>query len=337
MKFSVIVPIYNCDKYLRECLDSVLSQTFQDWECICVDDGSTDKSGIIAGEYADKDSRFKVIHKKNGGEGSARNAGLDNFSGDWVYFLDSDDILNKHTLEVCNTAVSRHPQAEVVGLKFVQYPDGESPNWSEDNNSRFEYFDISQSVPAVAFGTGVWATAFKRDIVEKFRFNDFKVGADRVFVTSVIDETAHFVYCDFIGYGYRVRLGSIVNTPLTRRKYLDDVNHYAHCINLINNSKKAYNKSILKAIPKTLREYFGNSFFKLSKTERKESLSEYCNVLKLAADCKHFTRFQRFLLSLVGRSKSQLSIFILGKTPYWLKSHGFNRKFKILKSIKPKS
>lgn len=91
-KISVIVPVYNVEHYLRCCLDSVLFQTFQDWEAILVDDGSTDSSGAICDEYATRDSRFRVLHKKNGGLSSARNCGIEKASGDWIVFLDSDDV-----------------------------------------------------------------------------------------------------------------------------------------------------------------------------------------------------------------------------------------------------
>lgn len=92
---SVIVPIYNVEKYLQECLDSIINQTYKNLEIILVDDGSTDNSGIICNEYAKKDNRIKVIHKKNGGLSSARNAGMDECSvGGYITFVDSDDWLN---------------------------------------------------------------------------------------------------------------------------------------------------------------------------------------------------------------------------------------------------
>ena len=91
--FSIIIPVYNVAPYLRECLDSVLAQTFTDWEAICVDDGSTDCSGAILDEYAAKDSRFRVIHQPNAGVSAARNKGLDIVQGQWIWFVDGDDYL----------------------------------------------------------------------------------------------------------------------------------------------------------------------------------------------------------------------------------------------------
>lgn len=90
-KISVIVPVYNVEKYLHRCIDSILAQTFTDWELLLVDDGSSDRSGEICEEYAKKDSRIRAFHKKNGGVSSARNLGLDKTKAIWVVFVDSDD------------------------------------------------------------------------------------------------------------------------------------------------------------------------------------------------------------------------------------------------------
>ena len=98
VSISIIVPVYNVEKYLRRCLDSILAQTFTDFECICIDDGSSDGSGKILDEYAEKDFRFVVIHKDNGGVSSARNAGLDVARGEWLAFVDSDDWVEKNFL-----------------------------------------------------------------------------------------------------------------------------------------------------------------------------------------------------------------------------------------------
>lgn len=97
--FSIIVPVYNVEKYLKECLDSVLHQTFADWECICVNDGSTDGSVAILEEYAEKDRRFRIITQSNKGLSAARNTGIDAAKGDYILFLDSDDWLELNALQ----------------------------------------------------------------------------------------------------------------------------------------------------------------------------------------------------------------------------------------------
>ncbi len=93
MKISVIIPVYNCSRYLSECLDSILNQSFENWECICVDDGSQDESGMICDEYGAKDHRFRIIHQSNMGADGARNRALSVAEGDWITFVDADDVI----------------------------------------------------------------------------------------------------------------------------------------------------------------------------------------------------------------------------------------------------
>ena len=99
MKISVIVPVYNVEKYLTKCVDSIMNQTYKDLEIILVDDGSTDNSGKICDEYVKKDKRFKVIHKKNGGLSDARNVGIKNSTGEYLSFIDSDDYIDNDMIE----------------------------------------------------------------------------------------------------------------------------------------------------------------------------------------------------------------------------------------------
>lgn len=100
-KVSVIVPVYGVEKYISKCIESILNQTYTDWELILVDDGSPDNSGFICDEYARKDSRIRVIHKENGGVSSARNVGLDYATGEWVTFVDADDWIDLNTFNIC--------------------------------------------------------------------------------------------------------------------------------------------------------------------------------------------------------------------------------------------
>ena len=104
---SIIIPMYGVEKYLRRCLDSVQNQTFSDWQAICVNDGSPDKSGEIAREYAARDKRFVVIDKENGGLSDARNAGMPHAVGDYILYIDSDDFIHPQTLEIAYSLALR--------------------------------------------------------------------------------------------------------------------------------------------------------------------------------------------------------------------------------------
>lgn len=115
---SIIIPVYNVEKYLNKCIDSVLNQTYKDLEVILVDDGSTDSSPEICDDYGQKDSRVKVIHKENGGQGEARNFGLDIAKGEYVLFVDSDDYIAKNTVELTLQRAEKY-NADMVIFDYV--------------------------------------------------------------------------------------------------------------------------------------------------------------------------------------------------------------------------
>ena len=114
---SIIIPMYNVEKYLRRCLDSVKNQTFTDWQAICVNDGSPDNSGEIAREYAKADKRFIVVDKENGGLSDARNAGLRYATGDYIMYLDSDDFIHPQTMEIAHYMAMRD-DSDIVSFTY---------------------------------------------------------------------------------------------------------------------------------------------------------------------------------------------------------------------------
>lgn len=325
MKFSIIVPIYNCETYLKECLDSVMKQTFKDWECICVDDGSTDLSGDIADEYAVLDSRFKVVHKSNGGEGSARNAGLDVARGEWVYYLDSDDILNNQTIEMCNRGIVMYPDTDLSAIKMAQYLDGEQPDWVMDGEPTWEMLDISQKVDARSIHIPVWTMAYRFSVVKNIRFTDLKVGADRVYVTSVIEKAKKVVLCDYIGYGYRTRSGSIVNTKMNAVKFLADLRHRMVLYSAFTTGNKDYAQSVVNQFAKDFTEYMSYCFFQMDKHDQNASIEEWSNAMMKASKYERWKTWPRFVMKVCAKCNSIYSYWLLCYLPYWLKIHGVNR------------
>lgn len=125
-KISIIIPVYNTELYLRDCLESVVNQTMREIEIICINDGSTDSSGAILDEYAQKDSRFSVIHQKNAGQGAARNRGLDIAKGDYIQFVDSDDWIELNACEIAyNTAQAQNLNA--IGFEYIHHNTNQTP------------------------------------------------------------------------------------------------------------------------------------------------------------------------------------------------------------------
>ncbi len=120
MRFSIIIPVYNVERYLRDCLDSVLGQTFSDWEAVCVNDGSTDGSAAILEEYSKKDNRFSVITQPNAGLSAARNTGINAAKGDYILFLDSDDWIDLNALEVLSKNLDGEDMLCFSGRRFIE-------------------------------------------------------------------------------------------------------------------------------------------------------------------------------------------------------------------------
>lgn len=329
MKFSVIIPIYNSEKYLRECLDSVQNQTYTNWECICVDDGSTDASGKIIDEYALHDCRFKPIHKPNGGEGSARNAGLEVFEGEWVYFLDSDDVLNTQTLEVCVQGVRQYTSADLVSVRMQPYRDGEQPEWTNNSPSDYQAINIQKYVDERSLNIPVWSMAYQADLVREHRFGNLKVGADRVFVAGVINQAKLVVLNEYTGYGYRTRPGSIVNSAMTEVKFLADLRHRMFFYNLFQTSTKQFASSLMKTYAQDFTEYMAYCFFQMTASDQRKCVEEWADsMLKVAAYPK-WNAWRKFTMRTFGKTKSRAIVWLLCFLPYWLKVHGVNRQLKV--------
>lgn len=134
---SVIVPVYNVEKWLGRCVDSILAQTFADFELLLIDDGSKDSSGAICDEYATKDERIRVFHKPNGGVSSARNLGLDNARGEWITFCDADDYVHDHWLEAFITNAIK-TDLVITGFEIIDQRSGAKRFCGEDLSGSIE-------------------------------------------------------------------------------------------------------------------------------------------------------------------------------------------------------
>lgn len=142
---SVIVPVYKVENVLHYCIDSILNQTYKNFELILVDDGSPDDSGKICDKYAKKDNRIKVIHKENGGVSSARNCGIDAAKGKYICFVDSDDYVNKNYLEILIRTKSEHPEFDNIWCYFQTVTDYDSTVGNlivDDNKNIYSVKDI---------------------------------------------------------------------------------------------------------------------------------------------------------------------------------------------------
>lgn len=223
--FSIIIPVYNVAPYLRECLDSVLAQTFTDWEAICVDDGSTDGSGAILGEYAAKDKRFRMIHQKNAGVSVARNAALSVARGAWIGFVDGDDAIAPNWLEIANNAAAGKNHPDWVRLWYKPCKVGkEALNVTvvcPDSKTKFvnENNIVMQGLAWMLTNSLVVLHFYRREIFEKVKFPvgvRFREDDVQQFEALVYVKTA--IELRFPGYFYRENREGAA----TRKCSLDD-------------------------------------------------------------------------------------------------------------------
>lgn len=200
-KVSIIVPVYKVEQYIRECLDSIKNQTFTNWECLLIDDGSPDDSGRICDEYAKDDKRFRVFHVKNGGVSRARNIGLDNMSGEWVMFVDSDDAIAENTLEICVHHAERE-NLDIVQFSFARDKRelGNLEGIDTDVLTREEYIKVHEYLVCV------WGSLLRSDIIQSnvMRFDtSLKLAEDQMFIYNYMDHSDLFVKVRQKLYWYR--------------------------------------------------------------------------------------------------------------------------------------
>lgn len=162
---SVVVPAYNLEKLITRCLDSITAQTFQDWECIVVNDGSIDETGVVCEKYAKADSRFKVLHKENGGVSSARNAGMGAAKGQYLMFVDGDDAIDPQTMEWIASQQRLHPNS-LIGWSLRDEQDG-PPDYNAQWPVRVYTAAQKQAYIAIVSGTNITNKLFWADVIQK--------------------------------------------------------------------------------------------------------------------------------------------------------------------------
>lgn len=219
---SVIVPIYNIAQYLQRCLDSILRQTYRELEIILVDDGSTDESGTICDTYAEKDERIKVVHKENGGVSSARNMGLDIATGEYIGFVDGDDLLDEKLFEVLMKNAERN-QCDISCCQLATIDVDGTLKTTYNNKSQF--FERDYIIKNYFFDPFIKDTMysqcnkiFRRSLVEKLRYKQYKYGEDILFVFEVLERSNGMYYDNYVGYYYVHREDSAMTSRFSAKR-----------------------------------------------------------------------------------------------------------------------
>lgn len=221
-KISIIIPVYCVEAYLRRCLDSVLAQSYTDWECILVDDGSTDNSGAICDDFSRKDSRFRVIHKSNEGVSSARNVGLGVAMGEWIVFVDSDDTIESNMLQDIHKYAKVYQDVDLFSWGFTYI--------NEDASSKIVLFDEKKSnamnLFRYRFQDGIAFYAYKRSLL--FQWNiifpeGIRFSEDQCFTCKYLLNNPVCYIINKAYYNYYYREGSACSMTKTLNDYADNL------------------------------------------------------------------------------------------------------------------
>ena len=220
MDISIIVPVYNVEKYLNKCVESIIENTYKKIEIILVDDGSTDKSGEMCDELSERDSRIKVIHKLNGGLSSARNAGLEIATGEYISFVDSDDYIApimyermmdaaiKNNADIIQCGVYKVSETGVVSTAF------EVQDWCCKGTDILDYFYAMHKIPVM-----VCNKLFRKSIIGSHRMMLGRNNEDNIFIIDVLQELRCVVSVHEQYYYYLTRSNSIMGSTFTEKKF----------------------------------------------------------------------------------------------------------------------
>lgn len=304
-KISIIVPVYKVEHYLRRCLDSIVAQTFTDWECILVDDGSPDNSGVICDEYAEKDSRFRVVHQENGGASSARNHGLKLAQGEYICFVDADDIVSPTYLEDF-----RADGADLYISGFKRF--GELENEERlctiietYNKSSISFF--AERVLNKTCFLAPWCKLFKKSIIQEHNIQ-FPIGVKSA-------EDIHFCL-QFLGVAQTIMLLPFSNYYL---RYVGS--QYLKKYSLNSTEYKTHVAKLLDQINKTERELeIDLSFLRDNLSYRFWTYYRFylCNISfwRKKISIMNYTRIGLFRYS---KFRDSLSLYYLSLFPYLYK------------------
>lgn len=209
MKFSIITPVYNVQAFLGECIDSVLNQTCDDFELLLVDDGSSDSSGLICDRYAGIDDRIKVFHRSNGGVSSARNLGLDKANGEWIVFLDADDMLHPMALEVLATHIDTWTDVD-----FIQNCHTESSLSLDEvvTVGNVTCLTAKEYCDSLLYNVCVWGGAYRNSVIREanIRFDEkLALAEDQVFVFQTMQASAKCLKLPHVLNYYRIHPGAV--------------------------------------------------------------------------------------------------------------------------------
>ena len=315
MKISVIVPVYNVQAYLAECVQSILNQTYSDFELLLIDDGSTDRSGAIAEELAVNDSRIQVFHKENGGLSDARNYGIGRAQGEYLTFIDSDDYIAPEYLETLVELVVRY-HADASCVSGVETSERTAKSYSE-NKIVGKYTGIeaiTNSLPRHNIAISAWGKLFHRSLFDEICFPKGELYEDLLTLPYVFEKCNTVAFTTEKMYFYYQRPGSITNSRISDKhmRFFDNSIQLMGCFD--HYGKEVHEAFIARIVIDSINRFaepllFCSDYFEKIKRVKKY-MSAYWKESKDNPIIPHTTRVQVAILQ-----RSTIAYYLLFK-PY---------------------
>ena len=323
MTFSIIIPCYKVEKYIRECLDSVLAQDNDDWEAICVDDGSPDATGTILDRYAAKDQRIKVIHQDNRGLVGARNSALKIASGDWLYYLDGDDMVPPHALRDVYDALKRNPDADLVRGTLTTFSNGDVVQWGESHDG-YQRIDLSKTLLGLS-------CYFQQYFYRRSAFGDIPFAGqhwseEKLYFAKVAIKANMLVTIDSPTYGFRSREGSITHSKMTLEQCLGFIDAMRDIIILQLNCGKMLKPGFLRGRWATLMEVCARHIVEdMHGAAKRKAWKHWFGALRDTAEIRPKPAWFRFSTACCLAIPLPIIAYVLCYVPDWLKKNGIHR------------
>lgn len=313
MLLSIIIPVYNVEKYIKMCLDSLLRQKTTDIEFICIDDGSTDDSGIICEQYAKKDKRFRIFHKKNEGVSSARNLGLKMAKGEYIAWVDPDDYISDEWYDNIKSLLNNN-----IDIVFFDYVVLKGKKQVEKKYGKFSQFIdadlfLKEIVIDQKIENQLWQKIFKKNLFDDIMFpQNVKSMEDYAVLHKIVLKAKNIYYLSKILYFYRIRNNSLVTKTALKKNYISYLIAKERYIFLLKENKDISKIGYLKQSLNVCIQY--NKIKKIEQIKNKKIYNE-CKVeinknisyILKSKECNFILKF-KFLLFELGLLKVALNV-----------------------------
>lgn len=276
-KISIIVPVYNIDMYLGKCLDSILAQTFTDFEVIVVNDGSTDHSGIICDQYAEKDQRIRVIHKQHGGVSSSRNVGIEQAEGDYIGFVDGDDYIKENMYKILY-GLCIETKSHISICKLGREVDGEiinkigEPYIKELTNEEA----MRELFKGILYRFSLCNKLFHKRCFDHIQFPEGRIHEDLSTTYQLFAQATKSVFINKIGYIYVKRKNSILTSKFNEKR-MDSLIGWNEILLFMNQ----YNRELLRDVYSCFGYWcVDNVYYILNQVDDKQEKKRYLKIIQ---------------------------------------------------------